>query len=241
MSANIQRLDKVLSNSGYGTRKEVKKIIKQGSVMVNNSVVLDVGTKVDPETDIIEVAGRTLDYKANIYIMLNKPSGVLSTTYDKTETTVIDLLYGEYSHRDLFPVGRLDIDTEGLVLLTDDGQLAHRLLSPKNMVPKLYYVEVNGRLDEQDVSAFNAGICLGDFTTLSSELEILQAGDKSTALVKIYEGKFHQIKRMMQARNKEVVYLKRLSIGPLELDEDLDLGQWRELTCEEISLLQKYV
>jgi 16S rRNA pseudouridine516 synthase len=241
MSANIQRLDKVLSNSGYGTRKEVKKIIKQGSVMVNNSVVLDVGTKVDPETDIIEVAGRILDYKANIYIMLNKPSGVLSTTYDKTETTVIDLLYGEYSHRDLFPVGRLDIDTEGLVLLTDDGQLAHRLLSPKNMVPKLYYVEVNGRLDEQDVSAFNAGICLGDFTTLSSELEILQAGDKSTALVKIYEGKFHQIKRMMQARNKEVVYLKRLSIGPLELDEDLDLGQWRELTCEEISLLQKYV
>lgn len=241
MATNKERLDKVLSNSGLGTRKDVKKLIKQGSVMVNGSVVLDAGAKVDPNSDIIEVAGRTLDYKENIYIMLNKPQGVLSTTYDKTETTVIDLLYGEYSHRNLFPVGRLDMDTEGLILLTDDGQLAHRLLSPKNMVPKLYYVEVNGRLDEQDVLAFKAGISLGDFTALSSELEILEIGDNSSALIKIYEGKFHQIKRMMEAQNKEVTYLKRLYIGPLELDEALEPGEWRELTGEEIDMLQQYV
>lgn len=236
-----ERLDKILSMSGFGTRKDVKKLIKQGAVTVNGNTVNDAGEKVYPLIDDIRIFGEELDYKSHIYIMMNKPAGVVSSTREEEDTTIIDLLEEEYSHRNLFPVGRLDRDTEGLILLTDDGQLAHRLLSPKNRVEKIYYVEVRGKLNEDDVAAFAGGIPLEDFTALPAELEILEAGKFSRALVKIHEGKFHQVKRMMKARGKEVVYLKRLSIGPLKLDENLEPGEWRELTDSEIEGLQNIV
>ncbi|TYP56160.1 pseudouridine synthase [Thermosediminibacter litoriperuensis] len=237
MAGKTERLDKVLSMSGYGSRKDVKKIIKRGEVEVNGRVVTDAGAPVDPAVDSISVYGEPLIFKEYIYIMMNKPKGVISATHDRRETTVIDLLEDEFSHRNLFPVGRLDKDAEGLLLLTDDGQLAHRLLSPRKKVEKVYYVEVKGRLVEEDVRAFQEGIFLGDYRAFPAKLEILEAGEVSSALITVYEGKFHQIKRMMKARGKEVTYLKRLSMGPLKLDEDLNPGEWRELTGEEIRRL----
>ncbi len=233
----LQRIDKVLAASGYGSRKEVKKLIKEGQVYVNGHLVNDAGFQVNPFVDEITVAGQKLKYHENIYIMMNKPEGVISSTRDAKDITVIDLLEGEYSHRNLFPVGRLDKDAQGLILLTDDGKLAHRLLSPKNRVEKTYYVEVDGKLDDSDIKAFAEGIPLEDFTTLPAKLDILESGDISSCYVTICEGKFHQIKRMMKARGKEVIFLKRLSIGGLKLDEDLSPGSWRELTEDEISLL----
>ncbi len=232
-----QRLDKILASSGYGSRKDVKKLIKSGQVSVNGVIVNDAGCQVNPSVNQIIVAEEYLTYRKNIYIMLNKPVGVISSTRDNVEITVIDLLLGEYSHRKLFPVGRLDKDAQGLIFLTDDGNIAHRLLSPKNRVDKTYYVEVRGKLNKGDVEAFAQGIELEDFTTLPATLDILESGDISQAYVTICEGKFHQIKRMMKARGKEVIFLKRLSLGPIRLDEELAPGQWRELTKEEISLL----
>lgn len=230
-----ERLDKILSLSGYGSRKEVKKIIRDGLVTVNNSTINDPGFHVILENDKVKVAGVPVHYKEFIYIMLNKPQGVVSSTRDYTNTTVLDLLEGEYSHRDLFPVGRLDKDTEGLILLTDNGKLAHSLLSPKNQIPKTYYVEVKGKLKNDDIKAFKKGIDLGDFTTMPAEMEILEVGNEhSKAKLKIYEGKFHQVKRMMEAIDTQVTYLKRVSIGPLILDEDLLPGMWRELNKKEI-------
>lgn len=236
-----ERLDKILSMSGFGTRKDVKKLIRHGAVTVNGQTVNDAGKRVQPLTDDIRVFKEKLDFKENIYIMLNKPAGVISSTKDEEETTIIDLLEGEYSHRNLFPVGRLDRDAEGLILLTDDGQLSHRLLSPKNKIEKVYYVEVAGELNGDDVTAFAGGIQLEDFIALPSKLEILESGKTSKALVKIHEGKFHQVKRMMKARNKEVTYLKRISVGPLKLDESLEPGNWRELTDSEIEELQNII
>jgi len=235
-----QRIDKILASSGYGSRKEVKKLIKEGQVSVNGDIVTDAGLQVNPEEDIISVAGQDLTYHEYIYIMMNKPEGVVSATHDKKDTTVIDLLEGEYAHRQLFPAGRLDKNAQGLILLTDDGKLAHKLLSPKNHVEKTYYVEVEGKLDESDINAFARGIQLEDFVTLPAKLEILESGDISRCYVTICEGKFHQIKRMMQARGKEVVSLKRLTIGPLKLDEELNPGDWRELTEEEIYLISHF-
>jgi len=232
-----ERIDKILSQSGFGTRKDVKKIIKQGGVTVNGDLIKDAGTHVTAEIDIIRVWGEEVDFQRNIYIMLNKPDGVISSTRDGMTETVIDLLEGEYSHRELFPVGRLDKDTEGLIFLTDDGKLAHRLLSPKYKVDKLYYVEACGKLDDEDIAAFEAGIELEDFTTLPAKLDIIEAGDTSRAYITICEGKFHQVKRMLKARGKEVTYLKRISLGPLKLDETLEPGKWRELTEEEIRSL----
>lgn len=243
MTKNIktERIDKVLSLSGYGTRKEVKKLIKLGAVSVNGEIVNEPKFHVDPVNDTIRVSGKDLEYKEFIYIMMNKPQDVISSTYDKTTTTIIDLLEGEFSHRNLFPAGRLDKDSEGLILLTDDGQLAHKLLAPKNKVEKVYYVEVKGTLDDSDVAAFENGIVLEDFKAQPAKLEILEAGDISKAKVYIYEGKFHQVKRMVLARGKEVTYLKRLALGSLVLDEDLEPGEWRELTESEISLLYNCV
>lgn len=233
-----QRLDKVLAMSGYGSRKDVKKIIKLGGVTVNGLVATDAGAPVRPEVDDIRVFDKPLEFYAKVYIMMNKPSGVISSTRDGRETTVIDLLEGAHYHRKLFPAGRLDKDAEGLILLTDDGALAHRLLSPKYRVPKGYYIEVEGNLEEADVKAFETGIDLGDFVALPAELTILKSGDTSKALVKVVEGKFHQVKRMVEAVGKKVAYLKRLALGPLELDEELEPGEWRELTDEEIRELK---
>lgn len=236
----LERLDKILSQSGYGSRKDVKKMIKQGQVSVNGQLTKDAGTQVDPAADVIKVSGEQVLFQENIYIMMNKPDGVLSSTRDGMTETVIDLLAGEFSHRNLFPVGRLDKDTEGLILLTDNGKLAHRLLSPKNQVAKVYYVEVEGHLEDEDVAVFRSGIELDDFTTLPATLEIIETGDVSKAFVTICEGKFHQIKRMMKAIDKEVLYLKRLSLGPLKLDPSLESGQWRELTEDEIQSLLEF-
>lgn len=238
MAKSTERLDKVVSMSGYGSRKDVKKIIKQGKVTVNGRIVTETATPVDPAVDLICVFGQPLVFKEFVYIMMNKPKGVISATRDLRETTVIDLLEGEYSHRKLFPVGRLDKDAEGLLIITDDGKLAHRLLSPRKKVEKVYYIEVNGCLGEEDVKAFSQGIFLGDYRALPAKLEILDSGEVSSALVTVYEGKFHQIKRMVKARGKEVTYLKRLSMGPLKLDESLNPGEWRELTDEEASMLK---
>ncbi len=233
------RIDKILASCGYGSRKDVKKLIKSGQVSINGVIINDAGTLVNPSLDEIIVAGECIFYEDNVYIMMNKPQDVVSSTYDDFEITVIDLLEGEYFHRKLFPVGRLDKDAEGLIFLTDDGKMSHRLLSPKNLVPKTYYVEVYGRLDESDVKAFAAGMELEDFTALPAELDILEKNNNiSSAYVTIYEGKFHQIKRMMKARGKEVTYLKRLSLGPLRLDEELEPGMWRKLTKEEVDLLR---
>jgi 16S rRNA pseudouridine516 synthase len=234
---NRQRIDKILASSGYGSRKDVKKLIKAGQVSVNDNIVSDAGFQVNPSEDQISVAGQDLIFHEHVYIMLNKPEGAISSTHDTKDTTVIDLLEGEYSHRNLFPVGRLDKDAQGLILLTDDGKLAHKLLSPKNHIEKTYYVEVKGKLDDSDINAFAQGIQLEDFITLPSKLDVLESGNISRCYVTICEGKYHQIKRMMQARGKKVIYLKRLSIGALKLDEELSPGSWRQLTQDEILLL----
>ncbi|MGI6486196.1 MAG: pseudouridine synthase [Tepidanaerobacteraceae bacterium] len=237
MNNNRMRLDKVLSMSGFGSRKDVKRLVKQGGVYVNKRHAKDPGMQVLPNEDDIKVFGEKVVYKDFIYIILNKPKGVITSTADSREVTVIDLLEGSFSHRNLFPVGRLDKDAEGLILLTDNGRLAHKLLAPKSQIEKTYYVEVDGNLDESDTQAFAKGIELDDFKALPASLKILRCGPRSAAQLTIYEGKFHQVKKMMEARGRQVTYLKRLSIGPLVMDKSLAPGEWRELTDAEIKAL----
>ena len=233
-----QRIDKILSNRGYGTRKEVKELISGGLVEIDGIVVKDPGQQVMADSQEIKVGGRKLLYKDFIYIMMNKPQGVISATEDSRERTVIDLLSDEFKAFKPFPVGRLDKDTEGLLLLTNDGQLAHRLLSPKKHVPKTYIAKVAGRVSEEDVEAFGKGVILEDgYKTMASKLEILVRGSISLVEVTIYEGKFHQVKRMFQAVGKEVIFLKRISMGELKLDETLEPGEYRELNEEELRIL----
>lgn len=232
----MERLDKVLSNMGIGSRKEVKSLVKAGEVTVNGKAVKDSGMQVDPYGDVIQVCGQQVEYREFIYLMLNKPAGFVSATEDKYLRTVAELVPPEYAHFEPFPVGRLDIDTEGLLLMTNDGQLAHRLLSPKYKVPKLYFAQLNVEAEESDIAEFEKGVVLDDgYKTLPAELEITGPGE---VLVTIHEGKFHQVKRMFEAVGKEVIYLKRLSMGGLTLDEDLELGQIRELTPEEMDILE---
>ena len=233
-----QRIDKILSNMGYGTRKEVKELISGGLVEIDGIVVKEPGQQVMADSQEIKVGGRKLLYKDFIYIMMNKPQGVISATEDSRERTVIDLLPDEFKAFKPFPVGRLDKDTEGLLLLTNDGQLAHRLLSPKKHVPKTYIAKVAGRVSEEDVEAFGKGVILEDgYKTMASKLEILVRGSISLVEVTIYEGKFHQVKRMFQAVGKEVIFLKRISMGELKLDETLEPGEYRELNEEELRIL----
>lgn len=233
-----QRIDKILSNMGYGTRKEVKELIKGGQVEVGGKVVRDPGLQVMADSQEIMVDGKKLFYREFIYIMMNKPQGVVSATEDTRERTVVDLLPEQYRAFDPFPVGRLDKDTEGLLLLTNDGQLTHRLLSPKKHVPKKYLARIQGRVDEADVEAFSLGVTLEDgYRTMASQLVVLERGSISTIEVTIYEGKYHQVKRMFQSVGKEVMYLKRLSMGELKLDESLELGEFRELTDNELKII----
>ncbi|MTI95144.1 MAG: rRNA pseudouridine synthase [Firmicutes bacterium] len=234
------RLDKLLANSGHGSRSEVKTLVKAGRVTVNGAAAAGANMAVHPEQDLIQVDGREVHYQKFYYLMLNKPSGVVSATRDNLHSTVVGLVPPEFSHLDLFPVGRLDRDTEGLLLLTNDGKLAHRLLAPKKHVPKTYYARISGRVGADDVAAFARGIELEDFTTLPAELEILEAGDESRVYVTIYEGKFHQVKRMFAALGKEVRYLKRIAMGGLALDPALAPGKLRELTAEELALLAEW-
>lgn len=235
------RIDKLLANLGYGSRKEVKRLLKSGAVKIDGETVKDAKEHVDPKINQVTVHGETVEYKEFIYLMMNKPQGVLSATEDAYQETVLDLLELEDAIYKPFPVGRLDKDTEGLLLLTNDGQLAHRLLSPKKHVPKTYFAIIDGEVTEEDVEAFRKGVTLDDgYLTKPGELKILKSGIRSDIELTITEGKFHQVKRMFEAVGKRVVYLKRNSMGPLRLDEDLELGEYRELTDEEIESLQNY-
>lgn len=233
------RLDKWLSNSGIGSRKEVKKLLKTGAVTVNGKVIKDPKQHVQPDTDEVMLFDEPVQYREFIYLLMNKPAGVISATEDKRDETVIDLLDDTHKHFDPHPVGRLDKDTEGLLLLTNDGQLSHALLSPKHHVPKTYFARILGHVTEADVAAFREGVTLEDgYHTKPGELVILSAGPESEIELTITEGKFHQVKRMFQAVDKEVLYLKRLSMGSLLLDEELELGEYRELTEEELDGLK---
>lgn len=235
------RIDKLLANLGFGSRKEVKKLLKDGAVKVNDMVVKDAKQHVDPINENVTLNGERIEYKEFIYLMMNKPPGVLSATEDTREETVIDLLELEDQVYNPFPVGRLDKDTEGLLLITNDGQLSHRLLSPKKHVPKTYFAVIEGEVTEEDVKAFKNGVTLDDgYYTKPGDLVILKSGLMSDIELTITEGKFHQVKRMFESVGKRVVYLKRMSMGPLKLDDTLELGEYRELEDEEIQLLKEY-
>lgn len=238
----MERLDKILANSGVGTRKEVKALIRRGSVVVNGVIVKDPGQHVDPYKDEILIDGVKVNYRKYVYLMHNKKMGYITATEDVEEMTVMDLLPDEYRHFKVFPVGRLDKDSEGLLLITNDGDLAHRLLSPGKKVEKKYYVRVEGGLGVSDVERFKEGIKLDDgYVTLPANLEILSQGDVSEAYVSIVEGKFHQVKRMFLAVGKRVRYLKRVAMGPLVLDKNLKPGHFRELTDKELLELKSCV
>lgn len=233
-----ERLDKLLAATGRWSRSEAKRLVREGRVSADGQRAALAEEKYDPERVRLTVDGEALRLRNHVYLMLNKPAGVLSATEDGAGKTVLDLLDGTYRRRGVFPVGRLDRDTEGLLLLTDDGALAHELLSPKKHVDKVYYARVAGALDAADCEAFAGGMVLDDgLRCLPAKLEILSSGARSEALITLHEGKFHQVKRMVAARGKTVCYLKRVSMGPLRLDEGLKPGQWRELTgAEEESL-----
>ena len=230
----MERLDKFLADSGAGTRSQVKLIIKSGRVTVNGAVQKDVGAKVDPQTQTICLDGEQLGGKQRLVIMLNKPAGYVTATEDKKDATVMELLPKELQDKGLNPVGRLDKATEGLLLFTNDGDLLHRLISPKKEVPKVYYAKHEGTATEEDVAAFAAGLTLGDGTVcLSAKLEPAGAGQ---SYVTVCEGKYHQVRRMMASRGMPVTYLERQQEGNLTLG-DLPRGQIRQLTEEEIRVL----
>lgn len=228
------RLDKFLVHVGVGTRTQVKTIVKQGRVSVNDIIVKKSEVKISTEKDVIKFDNTVLIYSEFVYFMLNKPKGVLSATTDKVQKTVVDLI--DTPVKNIFPVGRLDKDTTGLLILTNDGKLAHELLSPKKHVNKVYIAHVQKQLNTQTIEDFKNGIMLDDgYNCLPAFLEIL---DDTTAQVTIQEGKFHQIKRMFEACDNRVVYLKRVQMGPLKLDDRLELGEYRQLSAQEVVLLK---
>ena len=234
------RVDKLLSNVGVASRAELKKYCKQGLISVNGKVINNPGVQVDSESDDIRFNGEKIVYREFVYIMLNKPDGYISATFDKYDPIVLDLIDQSYLVFEPFPVGRLDKDTEGLLVLTNDGQLAHRVLSPKKHVPKTYYAKIQGKVTEEDILAFEKGVILDDgYETMPSQLKILKSDDMSEIELTIHEGKFHQVKRMFESVGKKVVYLKRLSMGKLKLDESLGLGEYRELSEEEVKLIEE--
>ena len=236
----MMRLDKYLCETGFGTRSQVKDLLKKGQVMVNGEVVKKPELKINETTDQILCQGKKASYQKNIYLMLHKPAGVVSATEDNREKTVLDLVRPEDRKNGLFPVGRLDKDTEGLLLLTDDGELAHRLLSPKKHVDKTYYAKIDGQVTEEHVKQFREGLDIGDDKkTLPAVLTILLSGPVSEIEVTIHEGRFHQIKRMFEAVGCKVTYLKRLSMGSLVLDETLPPEEYRPLTEAELEGLTK--
>ena len=233
------RLDKVLVHVGYGSRKEVQKLIKNKKVTVEGICITKCEANVDPLTQPICVAKAPICYQEFYYYLMNKPAGCITATEDPNQQTVIDLLSPIDRNKELFPVGRLDKDTEGLLLLTNDGRLAHELLSPKKHVDKKYYAKVKGKMTQEDCEVFAQGMTLQDGTTYQpGYLEIISSGDYSEIYVTIREGKFHQVKRMVQFVGKEVVYLKRIKMGQLELPETLELGTYRSLSLAELETLQ---
>ncbi|MCR5149181.1 MAG: rRNA pseudouridine synthase [Eubacterium sp.] len=237
------RLDKFLADTGYGTRSNVKQFIKKNAVLVDNVKVTKPDVKVDTEKTVVSVNGKEVRFEEFEYYMMNKPAGVISASNDEREKTVVDLI-SEKKRRDLFPVGRLDRDTVGLLIITNDGKLSQKLLAPGKHVEKVYLVKVTGKLDEEDVKAFSEGLDIGDEKlTKPAELKILEIyknseDDITEAHVTLTEGRFHQVKRMFEARGHEVIFLKRLSMGSLKLDEKLSEGEYRRLTPEEITSLR---
>lgn len=233
----MERLDKLLAGTGKWSRREVKALVRQGLVRVDGRLAASAEDKLDPAAAVVTVAGETISLRRFTYVMLHKPAGVLTATEDRKQPTVLDLLPPELRRIGLAPVGRLDKDTEGLLLLTNDGELAHRLLSPKYHVDKRYLARVDGELSAADTEAFARGMTLGDgLECLPAELELLPG---RVCIVTLREGKFHQVKRMLAARGAPVLYLKRLSMGPLTLDDSLAAGAYRLLRAEEISALYR--
>lgn len=274
MKATI-RLDKMLANLGYGSRSEIKILIRQGAVTVNEKQVKDHGLQINPNQDVVVLDGETIQYRDTVYVLLHKPAGVVSATEDSRDRTVIDLLDENLTVLSPFPVGRLDKDTEGLLLITNDGKLSHELLSPRKHVPKTYRALVAGDVGAEDHELFAQGVTLDDgYVTMPAQLKVLaQANDGETPTadeaqyaqemvhaltlvpvseetespaalswieLTIHEGKFHQVKRMFEAVGKKVLYLRRISMGPLKLDDSLAPGQWRELTEDELESLRNY-
>ncbi|MBW9155500.1 rRNA pseudouridine synthase [Clostridium tagluense] len=237
----MERIDKVLSNLGHGTRKEVKGLLKKGKVEIDGIIASDSAMKIDPDKAVIKVSGEEIKYRKHIYLIMNKPAGVVSATVDNHDETVIDLLDEQYHSFKPFPIGRLDKDTVGLLLITNDGELNHKLIAPKNHVDKVYYAEINKFIDEKDISTFKNGVVIDDgYKCMPAILEVLSANENgSEVMVTIQEGKFHQVKRMFESVNKKVVFLRRISFGPLKLDESLSEGQYRELSEEEINSLKQ--
>lgn len=235
----MERLDKIIASQGKHSRSEVKKLVKAGLVTVNGVVAKASDIKCDAEKDEICVEGIALGYKKHLYIMLNKPKGVISATEDASQKTVLDLVPAELKRQGLFPAGRLDGDTTGFVLITDDGDFAHRILSPKNHIMKTYHATLAKPLTDEDIILFKQGLTLGDGTKcLEAHVRMLE-GEENVAEVKICEGKYHQVKRMFASLGNKVLDLKRVKMGGLELDEALDEGECRELTNKEVELLLK--
>lgn len=233
----MERLDKLLAGTGKWSRREVKALVRQGLVRVDGRLAASAEDKLDPAAAVVTVAGETISLCRFTYVMLHKPASVLTATEDRKQPTVLDLLPPELRRIGLAPVGRLDKDTEGLLLLTNDGELAHRLLSPKYHVEKRYFARVDGELSAADAEAFARGMTLGDgLECLPAGLEVLP---DRVCIVTLREGKFHQVKRMLAARGAPVLYLKRLSMGPLTLDDSLAAGAYRLLRAEEISALYR--
>ncbi len=230
------RLDKFLADMGCGTRSDLKKMIRKGCVLVDEKTARDPGTSVT-ENSCVVLNGEEIHYQTMVYIMLNKPDGVISATNDPKQETVIDLITDQI-RRDLFPVGRLDKDTEGLLLLTNDGELAHRILSPKHHVDKTYYAKLDGEVTDEMIDQFKEGLEINDEEPFKALPAVLKPDLHNSAVITIQEGKYHQIKRMFKMVGREVLYLKRLSMGPLKLDENLKPGEYRSLTEEEIKALK---
>ena len=234
----MTRLDKfICDNSGY-SRSQIKKLIQKGGVLINSVPVRASDTKIDPENDEVVVCGQKIEYRRFVYLMLNKPEGYVSATEDRSEKTVLDLIGDEFSHRALFPAGRLDKDTVGFVLLTDDGDFAHRILSPKNHVEKTYIAKTDKPCDDEVIRVFEEGAKLSDGTVcLKAKLEFLNE-EKTLSKVIICEGMYHQIKRMFASCGRHVVSLERVKMGELSLDPSLKRGEYRELSKEELELIK---
>ena len=233
------RIDKFLSNMGVASRTESSKAARQGGILLNGAVVKKADVHIDPEKDVVTYLGRKIEYRKYTYILMNKPDGVVSATEDGRDKTVIDLLPEELQKLNLFPCGRLDKHTLGLVMLTDDGDLAHRLLSPKHHVKKKYYFESKFPLTEDEISYLEKGATLEDgYVTKPSEIELFE--NKKSGHITLVEGKYHQIKRMLESVNNKITYLERITFGPLVLDENLERGEWRFLTENEIKGLEEH-
>lgn len=230
------RLDKLLANMGFGSRKDVRNLIRKKHVTINFEVERNGSIHVDPYNDIIKVDNERVYYQKYVYVMLNKAPGYISATRDAKEKTVIDLLAEDIKHFEPFPVGRLDKDTEGLLLLTNDGDLAHQLTSPNKNIEKIYFAKIQGKVTEKDVQKFLKGVTLEDgYITKEAKLNVLLSDDISEVEITITEGKFHQVKRMFAAIDKKVIYLQRIQMGEISLDESLGLGEYRMLNDDELS------